>query len=145
MVGMTFENLPENIKELSLTDRRVAADVVDLIISDQARADGCLGIMVCDEHGRGVLPIILSDVPRDADIAALATLFDLVLPLVVEQHGSLLVGRGRPRGGVINDLDRAWHQQTIDSCAAHRVPLLGFYLATRDGVSSLPEPLAAAS
>ncbi|OFE16440.1 hypothetical protein BA895_19185 [Humibacillus sp. DSM 29435] len=142
---MTFENLPVNIKELPLTDRRLAADVIDLIISGEARADGCLGIMVCDEHDRGVLPIVLSDVPHDGDIEAVATLFDLVLPLVVERGGSLLVGRGRPRGGVLNDVDRAWHQQAIDSCAAHDVPLLGFYLATRDGVFPLPEPLAAAS
>lgn len=145
MSSMTFENLPANIKELSLTDRRLAADVIDLIISGEARADGCLGIMVCDEDDRGVLPIVLSDVPHDGDIKAVATLFDLVLPLVVERGGSLLVGRGRPRGGIPNDLDRAWHQQTLDSCAAHDVPLLGFYLATRDGVFPLPEPLAAAS
>ena len=55
-----------------------------------------------------------------------------------------LVG-ARPRGGVPTDPDRAWDQPTITGGAAHDVPLLGFYLATRDGVFPLPEPLAAAS
>ncbi len=145
MTGMTFEDLPDNIKELPLTDPRLAADVIDLIISAEARADGCLGIMVCDERGRGLKPIVLSDIPHDADATTLASFFAHLLSVVAEQPRSLLVGRGRPRGGVPNDLDRAWHQQTIDSCTAHGVPLLGFYLATRDGVFPLPEPLAVAS
>ncbi len=145
MSNMTFENLPDNIDDLSLTDRRHAADVVDLFVADSARADGALGILVCDEHGRLVQPIVLSDVPPDADATTVAAFFLHLLPRVAEQQGSLVVGRGRPRGGVPNDLDRAWHQQTIDSCATHGVPLLGFYLATRDGVFPLPEPLAVAS
>lgn len=142
---MTFEHLPDTIKALPLTDRRLAADVIDLIVGDSDRADGCLGLMVCDAHDRGVRPIVLPDIPHDADPSAVATLLDQLLPGVARQRGSLLVGRGRPRGGVPNDVDRAWHQQTIDSCAAHGVPLLGFYLATRDGVFPLPEPLTAAS
>lgn len=150
MADMTFENRPDHIDDLHLTDlcltdQRLAADVIDRIVSDSDRADGYLGIVVCDEQGRGLQPIVLPDVPYDADAAALAILLDQLLPVVAGQHGSVLVGRGRPRSGVPNDLDRAWHQQTIDSCAAHRVSLLGFFLATRDGVFRLPEPLAAAS
>ena len=145
MSSMTFESLPANIKELPLTDRRLAADVIDLIISAEARADGCLGIVVCDERGRALEPIVLTDIPHDGEATPLASLLRHLLPIAAEQQRTLLLGRGRPRGGVPNDLDRAWHQQAIDSCAAHGVPLLGFYLATRDGVFPLPAPLAAAS
>lgn len=145
MGSMTFEDLPADVKDVPLTDPHVAADVMDRIIDLESRAGGCLGVMVCDEEHRGVMPIVLSDVPHDADSSGLAQLLDLVLPLVVERGGSVVIGRGRPRGRVPNDVDRAWHQQAIDSCAAHGVPLLGFYLATREGVFPLPEPLVSAS
>jgi hypothetical protein len=145
MVDMTFEDLPMDVKDIPLTDRCIAADVIDLLIGDEDRASGCVGLMVCDEDHRGILPIVLSDVPHDADLDALVRLLDLILPLVVARGGSLLMGRGRPGGGVPTDVDRAWHQQTIDSCQAHGVRLLGFHVATRDGVTALPEPLTAAS
>ncbi len=142
---MTFQDLPAGASEIPLTDKRVAADVIDLILGDQDRAHGCIGVMVCDEQDRGIQPVVVSDVPHDAGSGGLAQLLDLLLPLVAQRGGSVLIGRGRPRGGVPNDLDRQWHQQAIDSCAAHGVRLLGFYLATRDGVHPLPDPLAAAS
>jgi hypothetical protein len=145
MSGMTFEDLPNDVRNLPLTDHRVAADVIDLLIGDGDRRAGCVALMVCDEEHRGIMPIVLSDVPHDADLGALVTLLDLLLPLVVERGGSLLMGRGRPGCGVPTDVDRAWHQQTIESCRAHGVRLLGFHVATRDGVTALPEPLTAAS
>src|SRR5215204_2378005 len=83
-VCMTFEDLPQNVKDIPLTDRRLAADVIDLLISEEDRAGGCVGLMVCDEEHRGILPIVLSDVPHNADVDALTTLLDLILPLVVE-------------------------------------------------------------
>ena len=67
------------------------------------------------------------------------------LPLVAENDGAVLIGRGRPHGTAPNDTDRAWHQMAIDRCADHDVDLLGYYLATADGVFRLPEPLSAAS
>ena len=145
MSGMTFEDLPKDVRNTPLTDRRIAANVIDLLIGDGDRRAGCVALMVCDEEHRGIMPIVLSDVPHDADLGALVTLLDLLLPLVVERGGSLLLGRGRPGCGVPTDVDRAWHQQTIESCRAHGVRLLGFHVATRDGVTPLPEPLTAAS
>lgn len=145
MSGMTFENLPAGFPRVPLTDRRVAADAIDLLITAEDRAGGCLGVLVCDVQHRGRLPVVVSDVPHDGDSRGLANLLDLLLPMVAADGGSVLIGRGRPRGGVPNDLDRAWHQQAIDSCAAKGVALLGFHLATRDGVFPLPEPMVAAS
>ena len=142
---MTFEDLPQDVRDIPLTDHRIAADVIDLLIGDGDRRAGCVALMVCDEEHRGILPIVLSDVPHDADLGALVSLLDLLLPLVVERGASLLMGRGRPGDGVPTDVDRAWHQQTLESCRAHGVRLLGFHVATRDGVTALPEPLTAAS
>lgn len=145
MSAMSFDDLPPNARDIPLTDRRIAADTIDLIVSLEDRAHGCLGVMVCDDQHRGIQPIVLSDVPADAGTSGLESLLHLLLPLVHDNGGSLLVSRGRPRGAVPNDIDRAWHQKTIDMCAAHGVPLLGFYLATYEGVFALPEPLVAAS
>ncbi|GAA2479642.1 hypothetical protein GCM10009858_16520 [Terrabacter carboxydivorans] len=145
MAGMTFQDLPPRASEIALTDRRVAADVIDLIISDADRANGSVGVMICDAEHRGIQPVVLHDVPPDAGVSGLAQLLDLLLPLVSESGGSVLIGRGRARGAAPNDLDRAWHEMAIARCAEHEVALLGYYLATTDGVFRLPEPLSAAS
>ncbi|GAA2742389.1 hypothetical protein GCM10009868_12180 [Terrabacter aerolatus] len=142
---MTFEDLPARASEIPLTDRRVAADVIDLILSDSDRAAGCVGVMICDAEDRGVQPIVLHDVPPDAAAGDFVRLLDLLLPLVADDDGSLLIGRGRAHGTAPTDVDRAWHELAIARCAAHDVGLLGFYLATGDGVFRLPDALSAAS
>ena len=145
MARMTFQDLPPHAREIPLIDARVAGDVIDLIISDTDRTTGCVGLMICDDAHRGLKPIVLHDVPPTADANGLAQLLEMLLPLVAENGGSILLGRGRARGWAANDVDRAWHQIAIDRCAKHAVPLLGFYIATGDGVFRLPEPLTAAS
>jgi hypothetical protein len=101
--------------------------------------------MLCDSLDRGLQPVVVGDVPENASSEGLRSLLELVLPVVAEDGGSVLVGRGRRRGVAPNDLDREWHQAAIDCCAAAGVRLLGFHLATRDGIFPLPEPLTAAS
>jgi hypothetical protein len=147
MVAMTFQDLPKGgaVRLLPLTDETTAADVIDLIIFDEDRAAGCFGMMLCDDQHRGVQPVVVKEVPEDAAMDGVARLLDDVLPLLAETGGSILVARGRPRGRRPSDADRAWHQVTIERCVAHGVRLLGFYLATGDGVHRLPEPLVAAS
>jgi hypothetical protein len=142
---MSFRDLPSGIRDLPLTDPAIAADVIDLIISDEARASGAIGVMVCDDQDRGLQPVVVSDVPEVAGSTSLAQLLELLLPVVSEERGSVLVGRGRRRGQSPTDADRAWHQQAIDSCGQRGVRLLGFYVATRDGVFAMPEPLGAAA
>ena len=145
MTPMTFEDLPPRASQIPLTDARVAGDVIDLIVGEADRAGGCVGLMLCDEEHRGVQPVVLHDVADDGRAEGLGTLLGLVLPLLAQSHGSVLVARGRPRGTVADDVDRVWHQAAIDLCAAHGVRLLGFHVATGDGVFRLPEPLSAAS
>lgn len=142
---MSFEDLPDSAKQMPLTDSRLRADVIDLIILEEDRAAGCVGLMLCDSDDRGVQPVVLKGVPDDADRVEFARLLDLVLPLVAATDGSVIIGRGRPRGTRPNDSDRGWHEQAIRSCREHGVRLLGFHLATGDGVFPLPEPLEQAS
>lgn len=186
MAGMSLHGLPDIFRELPMTDRRVAAEVMDLLMRDTDRATGCAAVVVCDEEDRGLQPVLLHDDPpprsvprsvplrrrggrssgrerewdRDAvhdrrDVARdpsrlvgledFDRLLDLLLPLVVARSGSVLLGRGRPRGTVADDVDRLWHQHAIDRCRALDVPLLGFYVATGDGIFRLPDPLTAVS
>lgn len=182
MAGMSLHGLPDMFRELPMTDRRVAADVMDLLMRDTDRATGCAAVVVCDEEHRGLQPVLLHDdpPPRSIPLRSSGTrssgrarqrarddgrdchevardpsrlvgledfdrLLDLLLPLVVARSGSVLLGRGRPRGMVADDVDRLWHQHAIDRCRALDVPLLGFYVATGDGIFRLPDPLTAVS
>ena len=77
-------------------------------------------------------------------MSRLRQLLDHLLPLVAEERGSVLVVRGRRRGLTPTHTDREWHELTIAACARHGVRLLGYYLATGDGIVALPEPLTAA-
>jgi hypothetical protein len=142
---MTFEDLPQDLRSVPLTDDTVQADLIDLMLGIEDRRCGALGLMLCDDGDRGIQPIVLSDLPDDAATADLIRLLDLLLPMVAEAGGAILVGKGRRRGLLPTDGDRAWHQATIETCARHQVRLLGFYLASPDGVEALPEPLNAAS
>lgn len=141
---MTFRDLPRDVKNRSLTDPALAADVIDLILGDEARASGAIGLMLCDAQDRGLQPVVLTDVPESADVEGLRQLLDHLLPLVAEERGSVLVVRGRRRGLTPTHTDREWHELTIAACARHGVRLLGYYLATGDGIVALPEPLTAA-
>lgn len=142
---MSYEDLPADLRSIPLTDNTVQADLIDLILGIDERRSGALALMLCDESDRGVQPIVLSDLPPESPAPAVRSLLDLLLPMVGETNGAILLGRGRRRGLLPTDNDRVWHQETIDACARHKVRLLGFYLASPDGVQALPEPLSAAS
>lgn len=140
---MSFHDLPDDIRSIPLHDTVIQRDVVDLMLEIDDRRAGAIAVMVCDEGDRGVQPIVVSDVPDDAPTDGLASLLDLLLPLVQAERGSVLIARGRRRGLVPTDHDREWHQLAIDACARHGVRLLGYHLATPDGVEDLPRPIDA--
>jgi hypothetical protein len=142
---MSYHDLPPDARSIPLTDNVIQSDVIDLVLDLDQRRGGAVALMLCDEADRGVQPIVLSDLPPDAPAADLRTLLDLLLPMIGEAHGSVLLGRGRRRGLMPTDNDRAWHQEAIESCRRHGVRLLGFYLASPDGIQALPAPLTRAS
>lgn len=135
---MTFNDLPEDLQSHPLSDGPIRGDVIDLILGIEDRRAGALAIMVCDDLDRGVQPLVLSDLPHDQGTDPLREVLELLLPTVGKEHGAVLIARGRRRGTLPTDDDRAWHQTAIDACSQHSVRLLGFYLATPDGISELP-------
>lgn len=142
---MSYHDLPRDLLSVPLTDTELQGDVVDLVLGIEDRRSGALALMLCDEQDRGVQPVVLTDLPEGGAVEDLRHVLDLLLPLVGERQGAVLVGRGRRRGLLPTDVDRAWHQATIESCARHGVRLLGYHLASPDGVAALPAPLQEAS
>ncbi len=142
---MSYHDLPHDIRTRPLGDPTLQGDVVDLVLGIEERRSGAVALMLCDEDDRGVQPVVLTDLPEDASVTDLRRLLDLLLPVVGEQRGAILVGRGRRRGLLPSDLDRQWHQATIEACDRYGVRLLGFHLASPDGVAALPQVLREAS
>ena len=139
--AMSYHDLPPDVRSIPLTGTVFQSDVIDLILDLDQRRGGALALMLCDQADRGLQPIVLSDLPPDAPATELRALLDLLLPMVGEDDGAVLIGRGRRRGLAPSDTDRAWHQEALEACQRHGVRLLGFYLASPDGVESMPEPL----
>jgi hypothetical protein len=139
---MSFEDLPAGrARDLDLSDHTHAADVVDLITLEGDRALGCFSAMLCDSGNRGRQPVCLQGLEPGAAPDAMAELLSMVLPLVAQAQGSVLLARGRPGLNRPTDDDRRWHEQAIRACREHDVRLLGFHVATPNGVVRLPDPL----
>lgn len=136
---MTFEDLPDHASDLPVDDEHFAADLVDLFVSQRARLTGCVLLGLGDDDRRIRQPMVIDDVPPDADPAQIGEFVDLL----AREFGlrSLLFARGRAGSAVPTDLDRAWHQVIIDACRRHDIRLLGAFVATSAEIVSLPPPL----
>jgi hypothetical protein len=144
MAVMSFDDLPKGqSRELDLSDHTHAADVIDLITLVGDRELGCFSAMLCDEHHRGVQPVCLNEIGPGSSAEVMAQLLKLVLPLLAQSGGSILLGRGRIGPLRATDEDRRWHERAIALCREHDVKLLGFHIATPEGVRRLPDPLVA--
>lgn len=144
VVGMTFEDLPPNWRTLPVdTTPGLAADVVDLTVSLGDRESGCVCLIVLGPDGRAVTPLVVTDLPPEADPARIGNILDGVAPLVVEVGGALVFARGRRGGVLLDDRDRRWHDHLLEGCRRHRVRLAGAFLATPATVRSFPQPFEA--
>lgn len=60
---MSFEDLPAKWDHLPLTDTQLAADVVDLFLSNSDRLEDSLLVLMLDDDRRLLQPAVISDVP----------------------------------------------------------------------------------
>ena len=60
--GMSFDDLPSDWPTRPLTDPTIARDVVDLVVREADRAQGCLSILLCSREHRLVQPVTINDV-----------------------------------------------------------------------------------
>lgn len=144
MTDMSFEDLPTGrSRELDLSDHTYGADLIDLITMEADRRAGCFTMMLCDDRNRGRQPICLNELRHEAPVNDMVNVLSLVLPVLAESGGSILMARGRIGPLRATDEDRVWHQRAIELCREYGVRLLGFHVATPQGVHRLPDPLVA--
>ena len=70
---MSFDDLPDDWPHRSVADPILAADLVDLVVSDADRREGALGLLLCRPDGTLAQPVIVTtqdcpDVPHLLDL-----------------------------------------------------------------------------
>lgn len=138
---MSFQDLPQDWPERALDDPHLAADVLDLVVSERDRRAGALAVLLCDETARLVQPVVVDGCPEDSPeeerVRALGTFTEAMGP-----SGSLLLAIARRDGLSIRAEDRMWVRAARQACGPH-VRLLGVYVITLAGSRLVPAGEAA--
>lgn len=139
---MSFDDLPDGWTEQPLTDPRLVADVLDLVVSDADRRAGVLAVLFCDEQGRLVQPSIISDLDYASSEAERCRLFGNFVTHLTDYFDSILFALARADGLTITADDESWARAAQHACSGE-LRLLGFHLITRDGSRLVPGTVAA--
>lgn len=137
---MSFDDLPDDWPDRPLTDPRLVADVLDLIVSDADRRSGALAVLLCDGAARLVQPGIigdLDDAATEEDRCLALGSFVRGLSTSFGRCASILFALARADGLSVTPDDRAWARAARDACGDD-VRLLGFHLVTRHGSREVP-------
>jgi hypothetical protein len=139
ILGMTFSDLPTNWLTRPLTDPVLAANAVDLFVTEGERRRGVLAALICDRRARFRTSILL-DLPRDAPLASPKSCIRALAPLVPvlegRPDGALILALGRPKPDPPSDDD--WTQAAIHTCRTASIRLLAFYLVTPTELHAVP-------
>lgn len=138
--GMNFENLPKNWDEAPVDRPDRIADLLDLLVSEEARERGALLILICDGGGYLLAPCIVEDVPREPSVDECGeTLAGFMLAIRENDDArSVLLAVGRPDGLSLTEADRRWRIAAEELCGDD-IRLLGVHLITHHGT----RPIAA--
>ncbi|WP_134114832.1 hypothetical protein [Kribbella kalugense] len=148
---MSFDNLTPAWTDQPLTNPGVAADVVDLVLSLGDRQRGTFAVVLCDpdDHYRAT---VLIDLPSEfdhlspvVDAAEVCTtaLKPIIAAVDTAPDTGVILALGRPGHANLPDLDAEWTKAATTICTTANIRLLGFYIATKEGVHH-PNSLAAA-
>lgn len=132
---MTFTDLPSDWPHLSLADPALAADVVDLVVSDRDRGTGGLAFLLCHPDGTLSQPVFVDTSDGGDPVDLVGRVADIVDQ--VPGVGGFVLGIAKASSAV-RDLDRQIHQRAIEVCREHHYELHGTFLATHGGVVELP-------
>jgi hypothetical protein len=140
---VSFDDLPEGWKQRPLTDPRLVADVLDLIVSDADRCAGGLAVLLCDEQARLLQPGIISELDYDSSEAERSRMLGVFMTNMAPYFESALFALARADGLSITADDQRWARAVQRACSGE-VRLLGFHLVTRDGSRLVPGTITAA-
>ena len=138
---MTFDDLPDSWSDLPLDTPGLAADVADLFVSVADRESGCVALLLTDAERRLAQPVLINDVPPDADPRPLAEFLTGLAATLRAARGALVLVRGRLGRVLLTDDDRRWHELVLATCRREEVLVLGAYLATPAVVRAFPGAL----
>ena len=136
---MSFHDLPENWSDLPLDTPGLAADVADLVVGDEDRANGCVGLILVGPDRRMAQPCLVNEVDDTVDPQEFAPFLAQLCGMVADTDGSMIFVRGRSGPALLTDVDRRWHQIATDACRNGGVTLLGAFLAADSGVRAFPQ------
>ncbi|GAA1123052.1 hypothetical protein GCM10009630_21260 [Kribbella jejuensis] len=134
-LDMSFEQLPTTWPDQPLTDPAFAANVVDLMVSLGDRHLGTLTVILChpDSRYRSTVTLKIPRFPgQTPDDLCRAVLEPIVPSLQASPDAPVIIALGRRAQP--DHLDAEWAAAASALCADAGVRLLGFYIATKDGV-----------
>jgi len=134
---MGFEDLPDDVALLPLVDPRLVADVLDLVVRDADRRAGSLAVLLCDDDGRLVQPVVIGDLPDGSDLSSRLGVLEVLIS-ALDGGGSLLVAIARRDGLSITADDQLWARAASQACAEKSARLLGVHVITLTGSRQLP-------
>ncbi|MCA0437542.1 MAG: hypothetical protein M9891_12895 [Austwickia sp.] len=141
---MLFESLPADWPQRPLTDPEIAAGVVDLCTPERDRHAGTLVMLLCHPSGRLMQPVVVNDVPIRLPTPEKARTWAGLLHAAVSCRASVVLAVGARQPRLTTEVV-AWVDEARAACAAHDVPLLGIYLASRGDVAALHLPATEAA
>lgn len=136
---MAFTDLPADWPTLPITRPDLVCDVLDLVVSEQARASATLTLLLCDSSDRLISPMQVADLdeaPLGADrLEMLATIMDAAAD--IDSDAGVLAAIGRPGGLSVTADDLDW-ADALAATTARTVRLLGVHLVTAEGSRPVP-------
>jgi hypothetical protein len=148
LVGMSFEDLPADWPRRPVTDPEITADLLDLIVGDQDRAVGALGILLCSRDERLLQPVVVEAPDLRASAAERRQGFDKLCAAFchLSEPGAdsgdsglgMLVALARPGPVAATPGDLRWRDTAVRSCLDYGVALLGVWLVTPEVIRPLP-------
>ena len=142
---MAFTDLPPDWPTRPITTPALLPDVLDLVVSERARATGSLFLLVCDADDRLVLPMQIGELTAAPGESARGHLLAPVMRQVtdMEPGGGVLAAIARPGGLSVNADDVAW-AEAVAAATQGSLRLLGVHLVTPDGSRPVPADRRAA-
>jgi hypothetical protein len=58
---MAFTDLPDNPRDLAVSDPAYTADFLDLVVSERDRSRGTLALLLCDDEDRLLVPVVVGE------------------------------------------------------------------------------------